>query len=131
MLQYPVFLTVTIEAKGAGPIVPDFLFGLYASTRSFDKSKSWPVRFLSFNRGKKGRDYKVWISTVWYAGRKGPLTGLSHTFESAELRDGRVFSVWIDNDGRYIGGGDEREVELAAPDEETARAFLIAGDGNN
>lgn len=120
---------VTIEARGEGPIVPDFLFALYASTRSFDKAKLWPVQFLGFNRDRNGRDYKIYPSSVRYAGRKGPQTGLSHTFESAPLGDGRVFSVWIDNDSRYIGGGDEREVGLAAPDEETARAFLVAGDG--
>jgi hypothetical protein len=120
---------VTLKARGEGPIVPDCFLGLHTSTRPFDKTKSWPVQFLGFDRGKSGRDYAVWSSEIRYAGRKGPQTGLSHAFESAQLEDGRVFSVWIDDDGRYIGSGDEREVTLVAPDEETARAFLTAGVG--
>ena len=118
-----------IEAKGGGPIVPEVLIGAYATTRPLAKPGRWPVRFLSFERDRQsgGRRFFTWRSHVRYAGRKGPQTGLSHTFESEPMEDGRVFSAWVGDSGRLIGIGDEREVFLAAPDEEAARAFLRAG----
>lgn len=118
-----------IEAAGGGPIVPEVLIGAYATTRPLAKPGRWPVRFLSFERDRQssGRRFFTWRSHVRYAGRKGPQTGLSHTFESEPMEDGRVFSTWVGDSGRLIGIGDEREVFLAAPDEEAARAFLRAG----
>ena len=117
-----------IEAKGGGPIVPEVLIGAYATTRPLAKPGRWPVRFLSFGRDRQsGRRFFTWCSHIRYAGRKGPQTGLSHTFESEPMGDGRVFSAWVSDSGRPIGIGDEREVFLAAPDEEAARAFLRAG----
>ena len=119
-----------LHATGDGPIIPDVLIGVYATTQPRTKAEPRPVRFLSFERDQEGpgRRFSTWRSQVRYAGRKGPQTGLSHTFESDPLPGGRVFSAWVDDHGRFIGTGDEREVFLAAPDEEAARAFLRAGN---
>lgn len=121
--------SMEIEAAGAGAIVPEVLIGTYATTRPLAKPGRWPVRFLSFERDRSGggRRFFTWRSHVRYAGRKGPQTGLSHTFESEPMGDGRVFSAWVGDNGHLIGIGDEREVLLAAPDEAAARAFLQAG----
>ena len=119
-----------LQAPGEGPIIPDLLIGVYATTQPRQRAEPLPVRFLSFERDQEGsgdKRFLTWRSRVRYAGRKGPQTGLSHTFESDPLPDGRVFSAWVDDCGRFIGIGDEREVLLAAPDEEAARAFLRAG----
>ena len=116
-----------IDAVGKGPIVPDLHLALYAATRPYDKSVSWPIRFLSFDRSGEKRRWKIWSSHIRYAGKKGPTTGLSHAFESGDVGDGRIFSVWVDDDGSFVGGGDEREVILVAENEEVARAFLMAG----
>ena len=120
-----------LDVPGPGPIIPDVLIGPYATTRLRVKSGRWPVRFLSFERDQHGggRRFYAWRSHVRYAGRKGPQTGLSHTFESDPTPDGRVFSAWVDDSGRFIGIGDEREVHLAAPDEGAARAFLQTAGG--
>ena len=119
-----------LDAAGDGPIVPDMLIGVYASTQPREKAEPRPVRFLAFERDQEGdKRFFTWQSRVRYAGRKGPQTGLSHTFESDPLGDGRVFSAWVGERGQFVGIGDEREVLLAAPDEEAARAFLRAGGG--
>lgn len=118
-----------IEAAGAGPIIPDVLIGAYATTRPAAKPGRWPVRLLGFERDQDGvgRRFATWRTHIRYAGRKGPQTGLSHTFETEPMGDGRVLSAWVGDGGRLVGIGDEREVFLAAPDEEAARAFLRAG----
>ena len=122
---------IELDAPGPGPIVPDVLIGAYATTRLRTKPSRRPVRFLSFERDRhgSGRRFYAWRSHVRYAGRKGPQTGLSHAFESDPTPDDRVFSAWVDDSGRFIGIGDEREVHLAAPDEDAARAFLLAHTG--
>lgn len=127
---FPVGAAATeLDAAGDGPIVPDVLIGVYATTQPRERGDPLPVRFLGFERDPEGggRRFATWHGRVCYAGRKGPQTGLSHTFESNPLPDGRAFSAWVDDRGRFIGTGDEREVFLAAPDEEAARAFLRAG----
>lgn len=118
-----------IDAAGAGPIVPDVLIGAYATTRPAAKPGRWPVRLLGFERDQDGggRRFATWRTHIRYAGRKGPQTGLSHTFETEPMGDGRVLSAWVGDGGSLVGIGDEREVFLAAPDEEAARAFLRAG----
>ena len=118
-----------IDAAGAGPIIPDVLIGAYATTRPAAKPGRWPVRLLGFERDQNGggRRFATWRTHIRYAGRKGPQTGLSHTFETEPMGDGRVLSAWVGDGGRFVGIGDEREVFLAAPDEEAARAFLRAG----
>ena len=62
-----------------------------------------------------------------YAGRKGPPTGLSHAYE-VKLPEitGRSFWIWTEDNGRFVGFGDERESMVAAEDEATARAFIAA-----
>lgn len=118
-----------IDAAGTGPIIPDVLIGAYATTRPAAKPGRWPVRLLGFERDRNGggRRFATWRTHIRYAGRKGPQTGLSHTFETEPMGDGRVLSAWVGDGGRFVGIGDEREVFLAAPDEEAARAFLAAG----
>ena len=119
--------TLDFNKEGDGPIVPDALMELYACTRPRDRESNWPVRMLGFGRDLAGRHWGVMSLVGRYAGRKGPPTGLSHAFE-IRLPDptGRSFSIWTEDDGRFVGLGDERESFVAAEDEATARAFIAA-----
>ncbi len=119
--------TLHFDEEGDGPIVPDALMELYACTRPRDRESNWPVRMLGFGRDLAGRHWGVMSLVGRYAGRKGPPTGLSHAFE-IRLPDptGRSFSIWTEDDGCFVGFGDERESFVAAEDEATARAFIAA-----
>ena len=119
--------TLHFNEEGDGPIVPDALMELYACTRPRDRESNWPVRMLGFGRDLAGRHWGVMSLVGRYAGRKGPPTGLSHAYE-IRLPDptGRSFSIWTEDDGRFVGFGDERESFVAAEDEATARAFIAA-----
>ena len=73
----------------SAPIVPDILWGLYASTRPLDKTLKWPVRFLGFDRGQKASSRK-----------QCPLHRPSYTyllFESYGLRDKEVGLAMTDD----------------------------------
>ena len=117
--------TLVVKEKGDGPIVPDTLMGLYACARPRDREAEWPVRTLCFHRDLAGRHWGVMPLAGRYAGRKGPPTGLSHAYE-VRLPEvtGRSFWIWTDDDGRFVGMGDERESIIAAEDETTARAIV-------
>lgn len=123
--------TLTVNEEGDGPIVPDALMGLYACARPRDREANWPVRVLCFERDLVGRHWAVVPLAGRYAGRKGPPTGLSHAYEvRLPGPTGRSFWIWAEDDGRFVGFGDERESIVAAEDEATARAFFVAARGS-
>ena len=114
--------------QGDGPIVPDAMMELYACARPRDRESNWPVRILCFDRNLSGRRWAVVPLVGRYAGRKGPPTGLSHAYEIKLPENyGRSFWIWTEDDGRFVGFGDEQESYVAAEDEATARAFIEAG----
>ena len=119
--------TLAFDKEGDGPIVPDAMMPLYACARPRDRESNWPVRILAFERDLSGRHWAVVPLVGRYAGRKGPPTGLSHAYE-VKLPEitGRSFWIWTEDDGRFVGFGDERESMVAAEDEATARAFIAA-----
>ena len=119
--------TLAFNEDGDGPIVPDAMMALYACARPRDRESNWPVRILAFDRNLSGRHWAVVLLVGRYAGRKGPPTGLSHAYE-VKLPEivGRSFWIWTEDDGRFVGFGDERESIVAAEDEATARAFIAA-----
>ena len=119
--------TLVVNEERDGPIVPDALMELYICARPREREVDWPIRILGFGRDLAGRHWGVMPLVGRYAGRKGPPTGLSHAYE-IRLPDptGRSFSIWTEDDGRFVGFGDERESFVAAEDEATARAFIAA-----
>ena len=119
--------TLDFVGEGDGPIVPDAMMALHACAWPRDRELNWPVRMLGFGRDLSGRHWGVVPLVGRYAGRKGPPTGLSHAYEVKLPENlGRSFWTWTEDDGRFVGFGDERESFVAAEDEATARAFIAA-----
>ena len=111
------------------PIVPDLLCFLVACEQENDRSTTWNMGMVGFDRSRTGRKWGLLEVPGRYAGRKGPPTGLSHTYEiDVTAFDGRIWSIWVDDAGCLLGLGDEQESFLVAPDEASARKLLASGD---
>lgn len=119
---------MVLTAPSNDPVIPDLLLPLFVSERELDAKLEWPIGLLGFDRDQSGRQWGLVHTRGRYTGRKGIPTGLSHTFE-VEMRPftGRDISIWLDDDRRLIGFGDERESFIVTEDEATARAMLTAG----
>ena len=120
---------VALTGESPTPIVPDFLSFLVACEQERDRAHSWTMGMIVFDRTPTGRRWGVLETPGRYAGRNGPPTGLSHTYEiDVTPYAGRMFSIWVDATGGLLGLGDEQESFLVAPDEKSARALLASGD---
>ena len=117
--------TTTMEVEGDGPLVPDINAAFYICQLPRDAETVKPIRLIGFERSLKGRQWSVLPAEVRYAGRSGPPFGLSHTFQidmKAEM--GRNGYVWTDDDGAFIGMGDEVESFITVDDEAAALAMF-------
>ena len=117
--------TTTMDVAGDGPLVPDIQAAFYVCQLPRDSETVTPIRLIGFERSLEGRQWAVLPTEVRYAGRSGPPVGLSHTFEidmKAEM--GRNLYIWTDDDGAFIGMGDERESFITVEDEEAALAMF-------
>ena len=120
---------VSLPGEARPPIVPDFLSFLVACEQERDRSNTWKMGIIGFDRSPIGRKWGLLEVSGRYAGRKGLPTGLSHTYEiDVTAYDGRIFSIWVDDNGGLLGLGDEQESFLVAPDETSARMMLASGD---
>lgn len=118
-----------LPGEGPSPIVPDFLCFLVACEQERDRTSTWNMGMIGFDRSPKGRKWGLIDVQGRYAGRKGLPTGLSHTYEiDVTPHNGRIFSIWVDDAGKLLGLGDEQESFIVAPDEASARALLASGD---
>lgn len=117
-----------LDAPSNDPVIPDVLLPLFVCERELDAKLEWPIGLLGFERDQSGRQWGLVHTRGRYTGRKGIPTGLSHTFE-VDMRPftGRDISIWLDDDRRLIGFGDERESFIVTDDEATARTMLAAG----
>ena len=119
----------TLPGEALSPIVPDFLCFLVACEQERDRSSTWNMGIIGYDRSRTGRKWGLLDVTGRYAGRKGLPTGLSHTYEiDVTAHVGRIFSIWVDEAGGLLGLGDEQESFLVAPDEASARELLASGD---
>ena len=117
----------TIEAAGEGPLVPDILVSTYICQLPLDQDAEYPIRLLSFERSTTGRNWGVLPIKARYAGRSGPPFGLSHTFEiETQQVTGRKIYIWLDEDGSFVGSGDEQMSMLAVDDFDTACNMLAS-----
>lgn len=117
--------TKTMEVAGDGPLVPDIQAAIYVCQLPRDSDTVTPIRLIGFERSLEGRQWGVMPAEVRYAGRSGPPVGLSHTFEidmKAEI--GRNLYVWTDDEGAFVGMGDERESFITVEDEDAALAMF-------
>ncbi|MCY4128192.1 MAG: RNA polymerase sigma factor [Gammaproteobacteria bacterium] len=117
--------TTTMDVAGDGPLVPDIQAAFYVCQLPRDTETVTPIRLIAFERSLEGRQWAVLPTEVRYAGRSGPPVGLSHTFEidmKAEM--GRNAYIWTDDDGAFIGMGDERESFITVDDEDAALAMF-------
>lgn len=120
---------VALAREARSPVVPDFLCFLVACEQARDRSSTWDMGVLGFDRSRTGRQWGLLEVPGRYAGRKGLPTGLSHTYEiDATAYVGRTFSIWVDDAGCLLGLGDEQASFLVAPDEASARDLLASGD---
>ena len=120
---------IALPGEARSPIVPDFLCFLVACEQERDRSNTWNMGIICFDRSRAGRKWGLLEVPGRYAGRKGLPTGLSHTYEiDVTAYDGRIFSVWVDDAGSLLGLGDEKESFLVVADEASARALLNSGD---
>ena len=118
-----------LPREARSPIVPDFLCFLVACEQARDRSSTWDMGIIGYDRSRTGRKWGVLEVPGRYAGRKGLPTGLSHTYEiDVTAHVGRIFSIWVDDAGGLLGLGDEKESFLVAPDEASARQMLASGD---
>ena len=120
---------VPLPGEAGLPIVPDFLCFLVACEQERDRSSTWNMGIIGFDRSRTGRKWAFLKVPGRYAGRKGLPRGLSHTYEiDVTAHVGRIFSIWVDDAGGLLGLGDEQESFLVAPDEASARELLASGD---
>ena len=119
----------SLPGEAASPVVPDILSFLVACEQERDRANTWKMGIIGFDRSPTGRKWGLIEVQGCYAGRKGLPTGLSHTYEiDVTPYDGRILSIWMDDDGRLLGFGDEQESFIVAPDEASARTLLASGD---
>ncbi|MEM7365313.1 MAG: hypothetical protein AAF525_14930 [Pseudomonadota bacterium] len=112
----------SIKIQSESPVLPDVWSILYVSLLAREKGTTWPLQLMGFHRSMEGRQWGVGETAFRYAGKRGPLTGLSHTFETViSEKEGRVFSIWFEESGRFIGWSDEVESVMAVDSEEHAR----------
>ncbi|MCY4096118.1 MAG: RNA polymerase sigma factor [Gammaproteobacteria bacterium] len=117
--------TKTMEVTGDGPLVPDVSAAFYICQLPRDASTAKPIRIIGFERSLEGRRWAVAPAEVRYAGCSGPPVGLSHTFEiDLKAAIGRNHYVWVDDDGTFIGMGDERESFITVENEAAALAMF-------
>ena len=114
-----------MEVAGEGPLVPDVQAAFYVCQLPRDAETVTPIRLIGFERSLDGRNWSVLPTEVRYAGRSGPPVGLSHTFELGMKEEvGRNGYVWTDDDGAFVGMGDERESFITVEDEDAALAMF-------
>ena len=117
--------TTTLDVAGDGPLLPDVQAAFYVCQLPRDAKAVHPIRLIGFERSLTGRQWAVIPSEVRYAGRSGPPVGLNHTFEMGmKAETGRNGYVWTDDDGAFIGMGDERESFITVEDEAAALAMF-------
>lgn len=118
--------TTTMDVTGEGPLVPDVQAAFYVCQLPRDAAAVNPIRLIGFERSLDGRNWSVLPIEVRYAGRSGPPVGLSHTFELGMKGEmgGRNGYVWTDDDGAFVGMGDERESFITVDDEDAALAMF-------
>ena len=119
----------SLLGEGPSPFVPDLLCFLVACEQERDRASTWDIGMIGFDRSRAGRKWGLIDVQGRYAGRKGLPMGLSHTYEiDVTPHNGRIFSIWTDDDGGLLGLGDEQESFIVASDEASARAMLVSGD---
>lgn len=117
--------TMTMDVSGNGPLVPDVIAAFYICQLPRDAATVKPIRIIGFERSLEGRRWAVAPAEVRYAGCSGPPVGLSHTFEiDLKAVIGRNHYVWVDDDGKFIGMGDERESFITVENEDAALAMF-------
>lgn len=113
--------TTTMDVAGEGPLLPDVNAAFYVCQLPRDSETVSPIRLIGFERTLEGRQWGVHPTEVRYAGRSGPPVGLSHTFQigmKAEM--GRNGYVWTNDEGAFVGMGDERESFITVENEDAA-----------
>lgn len=117
--------TSTLDAAGNGPLIPDVQAAFYVCQLPREPKEIHPIRLIGFERSLTGRQWAVLPMEVRYAGRSGPPVGLNHTFEMGmKAHTGRNGYVWLDDDGAFVGMGDERESFITVEDEAAALAMF-------
>ena len=113
--------TTTLDVAGDGPLIPDVQAAFYVCQLPREPNTTQPLRLIAFERSTSGRQWAVLPTQVRYAGRSGPPIGLNHTFEiNMKAETGRNAYVWMDDEGAFIGMGDERESFITVEDEAAA-----------
>ena len=121
--------TKTLDVAGDGPMIPDVQAAFYVCQLPRDAKTVHPIRLIGFERSLTGRHWSVIPTEVRYTGRSGPPVGLNHTFQIGMTEDtGRNGYIWTDDDGAFIGMGDERESFITVEDEAAALAMFKRHD---